>query len=366
MKKLIVAFILFFCFCVPVHASQTAEQYYENMIDEVGDETKRLLESFGIENGSYDEILNMDFANIIRQFLALCRNEIKEPLQAVVTAFMLLMGLTIVQSLTSSDDSVRDVISAVGMVLLSFTLFVPVADCVSDVLSSCIGTNDFTKVLIPILSGIVTAAGKPTLALCFQGFCFSTAQVLTSLFRTSLPAICAVYTSLSVCGAISPFVNTEKIAELIKKAYTTLLSFSAALFSALLSVKSVIACCADTVAVKGMKFIVGNAVPVVGGALSDALNSVISGIALLKSTVGIFAILILLFINLPALIELLIWSIAMKLLNAAAGVLGRDNDCKLISAFESLFTIMGAVVIFQVFLYIIAVSLLTIISGMRG
>ena len=363
MKRLIIVFILFICFSVPVYASQSAEQYYENMLDDAGAETQHLLESVGFENGSYEEILNMNFENIVRQFLLLCRNEMKAPLKAAATAFVLLTGLTMVQSLTSADDSVQDIVGKIGTVMLSLALFIPVADCISDVLSVCIATNDFTKVLIPVLAGIVTAAGKPTLALCFQGFCFSAAQVLTSFFRTSLPSVCAVYASLSVCGNISPFANTQKIADLIKNGYTMLLSFAAAMFSAILSVKSVIAGCADTVAVKGVKFVVGNAVPVVGGALSDALNSVISGIALLKSTVGIFAILVLIFINLPTLIELLMWSIALKLLNAAAGILGNDTDCKLISAFENLFAIMGAVVIFQVFLYIIAVSLLTIISG---
>ncbi|MBE6812011.1 MAG: hypothetical protein E7523_03915 [Ruminococcaceae bacterium] len=364
MKKIFIILFIFICFSIPAHASQSAEQYYGYMYDNTDSDVQRLLESFGLENGSYDEILNLNFRNVVQQFLSLCRNEMKQPLKSVLSAFILLTGITIIQALTASDDSVGDIISTIGTVLLTFTLFVPITACISDVVSVCVSTNDFTKVLIPVLAGIVTAAGKPTLAVCFQGFCFSSAQILTSVFRTSLPSICAVYTSLSVCGAMSSFVNTDKIAELIKKGYTMLLSFSAALFSALLSVKSVIAGCADTVTVKGVKFIVGNAVPVVGGALADALNSVISGISLLKSTVGVCAILILIFINLPTLIELLMWNITLKILNSAAGLLGRDADCKLISAFESLFTIMGAVVIFQSFLYIIAVSLLTIISGM--
>ncbi len=364
MKKLGIIFLLFIFFSVPVCASRTSEMYYENLLDDVGSETKDLLENFGLENGTYEEILNMNFDNIVRQFLAMCRNEMTEPLSAILRTFLLLIVLTVIQSLASADDSVHEMIAAIGTVILAFSLFVSIADCVSSVLSAGNGTSDFTKVLIPVLASIVSVAGKPTLALCFQSFCFSAAQGLTSLFNSSLPGVCSVYTSLSVCGCVSAIANTEKLAELIKKGYTMLLSLASVLFSALLSVKSVIAGCADSVAIKGAKFIVGNAVPVVGGALADALNSVITGISLLKSTIGIMAIMILVFINLPTLIELLMWSIALKLLNAVAGLLGRDNDCKLIAAFESIFSIMGAVLIFQVFLYIIAVSLLIMISGM--
>ncbi len=364
MRILSVVFLLLICFTIPVQASQSVEEYYEKMIDETDDQTQQLLENFGIQNGSYDEILNIDYEKVVSEFLNLCRNEIKEPLKTALAAFVLLMILSIIISLASSDDSVRETISSIGTILLSFSLFVPVSDCMSSVLSACQGTSDFTKVLIPVLTGIVSVAGKPSLALCFQGFCFTTAQVLSSLCCTSLPIVCVTFTALSVCGSVSSVADTVKIAELIKKGFTMLLSFASALFSGLLSVKSVIAGCADTVAVKGVKFIVGNAVPVVGGALSDALNSVISGICMMKSTVGILAIVILVFINLPVLVELLMWSISLKLLNAAAGIMGMDNNCKLISAFEDLFKILGAVVIFQMFLYIISVALLIIISGM--
>ena len=142
--------------------------------------------------------------------------------------------LSVVQCLASSYDSVSEITHSVGSALLSLMLMMPVTGCISDVLSACIATADFTKLLIPILGGVVTACGKPTIALCFQGFCFSSAQVLTSLCRTSLPVVSAIYITLSVNGCISPLVQTEHLADLIKKGYTSVLSFASVLFSALL------------------------------------------------------------------------------------------------------------------------------------
>ncbi len=364
MKKLLLVLILFVCFSVSAYATQTAEQYYEIMLEETDNQTKQLLENIGIENGSVDEILNLDFKNIVTQFLALCRNEMKTPIKTILNAFVLMLTLSVLRSIASSNDSVSELIHSVGSLLLALMLMLSVTSCISDVLSACFATADFTKLLIPILGGIVAASGKPATAVCFQSFCFSIAQVLTSLFRTSLPVVSSVYITLSVCGSISSLVQTDRIAELIKKGYTYILSFTSVLFSALLSVKSVIAGCADTVAVKGIKFVVGNAVPVVGGALSDALNSVVSSLALLKSSVGILAIIILVFINIPTLIELLMWKIALKLFNTACAMTGSEFDEKLSESFDGLMMIMSAVLFFQVFLYIIAVAILVIISGM--
>ena len=133
----------------------------------------------------------------------------------------------------------------------------------------------------------------------------------------------------------------------------------------MLTLKSAIATSADSVTIKGIKFIVGNAIPIVGSSLSDALNTIISSISLLKTTVGMLAVLILIFINLPTLIELFLWFISLKILNLCCGIIGQDSECNFIEAFEGLLTILIAVVVYQGFLYIISVSLLTVISGMR-
>lgn len=365
MSRTAVFLIMLFLFSVPVSASEVNLDYYDEMLDAAGNTAENFLKEIGITSGNFEELLNIDFDNVLEQLLSLCRSELNRPLTAALTAFILLILLCIIRSVMAGMDKMPEFLSSVGVVMLSFSLLVPIAECIVDVISVCEATNDFMKVMIPIFAGIITASGNPSLALCFQSMCFSVAQTLSSFFVSWLSPLCALYSSLSVCGAISPIIKTNQIAQLLKKAYVTVLSFAASVFSALLSLKSVISVSADTVTVKGIKFIVGNSVPVVGSALSDALNSVISGISLMRSTFAVLAMILLVIINLPTLIEMLMWSIVLKCLSAVAGLLGQDTEGTLFAAIDGLYSLMAAVVIFQVFLYIISLSLIIIVIGMR-
>ena len=365
MKIIILVVFLMISFSGQANAAEVNDELIESITDSIDGETKVILSAFGIESGSYEELLNIEFSNVIQQFLRLCRNEMQRPLEAAICVCVYLLILSGVKIIISSNEGLSANISSLSSVFLAFLLLVPVSQTFSDVMSSFVATHDFMKVLIPVFGGIITAIGKPSLAVCLQGTVFSATQVVASFFRNSLPIVSVVYLSLNICTCLAEGINTYHPAQVIKKLYFGILSFCSALFSALLTVKSVISSSADTLTVKGLKFIIGNAVPVVGGALSDALNSVISGLMLLKSTVGILAVIILIITNLPVLIELLMWSILLKILTAVASIVSMNNEILIIEGISGLFSIFSAVAIYQVFLYVISVSLIAVVAGMR-
>ncbi len=365
MRKFILIILLLICFSGQAHASQVNEELFEKISDSVNVDTKELLSDFGIEIDRYDDLLNIEFSNVVNQFLRLCRNEMKRPLQTAVCVCVYLLILSVVKVFISSSEGLSTIISSLSTVLLALLLVLPVSQTFTDVMSSFVVTHDFMKVMIPIFGGIITALGKPSLAICLQGTVFSTTQIVASFFRKSLPVVCVIYLSLCICSCTSEGSNAYYPAQSLKKMYFGVLSFCSALFSALLTVKSVITASADTLTVKGIKFIIGNTVPVVGGALSEALNSVISGLALLKSSVGFISIIILILTNLPLLVELLMWTVMLKIMSSIASVTSMNNEMNLIENISGLFSIFGVVVIYLVFLYVISVSLIAVVAGMR-
>lgn len=72
-------------------------------------------------------------------------------------------------------------------------------------------------------------------------------------------------------------------------------------FVGLLSIKGLLAGAADSAVAKGAKFLIGSFVPVVGGAVSDALGSIVSSLSLVRGATGAFGILAVLLIALPVL-----------------------------------------------------------------
>ena len=353
--KAIVVIFLFFVFSVPVHAAEEYDSYARELLDAVGNETQSFLSSLGITDGNYDELLNIDFENVLQLLLKVCRQELHRPLGAFVCALAVLLLMSILQSVLSSGDAMAAFGKKIGLLILSFCFVVPVADCITDVLSVGDAINGLTKILIPSLAAIITVSGKPTLAICFQTLCMGGAQAISAYLAKLLPPIAAVYVSWTVCAALGPFAQIQKGVQLMKKGFVFVLSMCASIFSAVLSVKSIVSVGADTIAVKGIKFIVGNAVPIVGGALSDALSSVIAGVDLLKHSLGILAIIILMLFALPVLAALLLWSLGTKVLGILSGFLGQSDACDFFETFDGLFSILSVVTIYEAFLYIISI-----------
>ena len=98
-------------------------------------------------------------------------------------------------------------------------------------------------------------------------------------------------------------------------------------FTGFLSIQSVIGKAADNMTVKTTKFFVGSMVPVVGGALSEALTTVTAGIGMLKSTAAMWCVIVLAIILLPTIIELFLWRIVLSLLASFSQMFSYRPPC---------------------------------------
>jgi stage III sporulation protein AE len=133
-----------------------------------------------------------------------------------------------------------------------------------------------------------------------------------------ISALLCINTCSKICGGdlLCGFAG------LVKSAMKSVLSFCAVGMGLVLAFQSVIAKSADTAAVKGVKFVLGNAVPVIGGALADATGTLTSSLALLKSTVGIAGAAVICVIFALPVIKLLLWKLLF------------DASCAVSSAFS--------------------------------
>ena len=132
----------------------------------------------------------------------------------------------------------------------------------------------------------------------------------------------------------------------------------ATLFTAFLSLKGLLAGSADSLTAKGIKLAVSSFIPVIGTQLGEAYASVVGSLAAVRSTAGVFAILAVCAVALPAGVQLLLWMVSLKLLGIAAGLLGRKNAAALLSAFDSALSVLYACLLFVTVLYVLSVGVI--------
>lgn len=149
-----------------------------------------------------------------------------------------------------------------------------------------------------------------------------------------------------------------------QKTVTVTLGFLSTVFVGLLSIKGLLAGAADSAAAKGAKFLIGSFVPVVGGAVSDALGSIVSSLSLVRGATGAFGILAVLLIALPVFAELLLWLLTLNLCAIGADLFGQGKASALLRSVASALVILGAILLFNAVLLIISTALmLSVKSG---
>ena len=103
-----------------------------------------------------------------------------------------------------------------------------------------------------------------------------------------------------------------------------------AVFGGYLTVSGVIAGSTDAVTVKAAKFTMSSLVPVVGGILSDAAETVLAGAGILKNAVGVFGMLAVLCMCVAPFLQLGIHYLTYKVTSALSATVSSGRVAGLI------------------------------------
>lgn len=355
--------------CVfPLYASGIEKnEYYSRQIDSAGlnelyssmdEDSKEILEELGIDEVSFESLFDISPGKVFDAVKDILKGKSSQPVKTALKLSGIIILLSTGGAFMPEDDKMKGILNTVGVLLCVAALSVPLFEAVESAVSSVGMCCVFMKGLIPVLAGVLIASGNPMTALSFQTWAFSAAQMISSVCQSfTLPVVGAV-TALDISDSIMPGYRLCGITGLIKKTVIWILSSTATLYISFLGIKGVLASSADSVASKGIKLIISSAVPVVGGALSEAYSGIIGSLTLVRSTAGVFGIISVAAITLPSVINLVLWILILKLCSAAAAIFEQDEISGLLDALSSALTLMNVVLLFNCVLFIISMVLL--------
>ena len=200
--------------------------------------------------------------------------------------------------------------------------------------------SDFTKILIPVMTTAAAASGSVTGAAARQMATLFCSNLLLSLIERVLIPMIYLYIAACAGALASGNRGIHAIADFIKWGAQSLLTWVLTLFTLYLSLSGVISGTADRAAVKLTRFAISGMVPVVGGILSDATESVLAGAGLLRSAVGTFGTLAVLAFCLVPFLKLGIQYLLYKLAAVLASVLTDSPVAKLVGEIGGAFGLM--------------------------
>lgn len=334
----------------------------EGLVDALPEEAQDSLRALGIEGVDLYALLRSSPRDILVLLFDLLQGGIGEVVKSAAMALVVVLLMSFGFSLLPDNDKTRRAIEVSGSMLALILLLPGLAELMRGAAAVVKAGSNFSLMLIPILAGIITAAGNPSLALSYHTLTFAAAQGLSQLADGVVVPCTGIVLGLSLVDSAAQDARLSAVANTIKKAVIGTFAVLSGLFSALLSIKSLIANTADAMIVRSVKVVTGS-IPLVGGALSEACGAILSSVALVKGAVGGFALIAALVLYAPILIELLLWSVTLKLLAAASELFAQEKTAGVFKSAAYAVAILSACVIFNAALLLISTGLVLTIRN---
>lgn len=206
--------------------------------------------------------------------------------------------------------------------------------------SSISAMASFSDVLLPIVAAVTAATGAITGASVRQMAAVLFSDLLMNLIRKLLIPLLYGYVAAAICYAALGNEGVKKVSGLLKWTVTTLLSAVVLAFVGYLSVSKVVAGSADAMTVKAAKFAISGTIPVVGGILSDAAETILASAGVLRGTVGVFGTVTILGICLIPLLRMAIHYLVYKVIGAVSAAVGLGRLSLLVEQIGGAFGLM--------------------------
>lgn len=366
-KCLILFFSVVFAFLFSVtcfggyeNIDQYAEEFdFDEMVDSVDDETVGILNEIGIDEISYEALFSVNLRKISDVLFDLFKKSFTEPFSFLVTA----MSIVLVTYVLTVFVSSKEIVATIGSAVLVLCAAVPVAGAVTNAFSVLEATGAFTTVFTGIFCALISSSGNIALGTSYASLAvFSNAAFSGLLSCFSKPAVSAMC-SLSFLSCFDVYKFSSKLSSTIKKIYISFLGFVATFFSGIVTLKGVLGAGADSLTARGVKFVVGRTVPIVGGTVSDTYSALVSSLTLIRSTVGVFGIATVILTVLPTLFQLLSWVLVLNIVIMLSEFLGSEGVFGMLSVLKDALILLVATIIFSAVIFVVSVGIIIFIKG---
>ncbi len=326
-------------------------------------ETREYLKKIGCEDIGIENLSDISFSAIINLIKDMISDGVKGPMKCLLKTIGAVLLVSICSGFFPDDEKSRIILNLICGSFVIIEIFTPAMESIRAAASAMAVCAAFEKALIPVLAAIVTVSGKPASALSVHGLTFSAAQFLEAFSSETVMSLVGICGALGITGAIFPTLRLTAVSDTIRKFMTTLLGSAAGLFSGFLALKSVLASSVDGMALKGVKLAANTFIPVIGGAIGEVFTSVAGSLSLVRNAVGIYAIVAFFIITLPAVVNLALWVISLRISCVVSDMLDCKGCSEIIKSIAFIFSMMNIILILCAAVFIVSAGVTVFIGS---
>lgn len=330
--------------------------------DGVDETTKEYLYDLGIDELSFEELFELTPTRVINFLYDLALNKCKGIISRIVKIIVVLLITSVANSFFQDRNKSSEVLNLFcSLIILSFVLE-PVCRILTDTVVSIKTSTIFINSYLPIMTAIIIAAKSPALAFTYNSFSLFLSSVITTFADKILIPLISALMTFTFLSSISLDNFKERIFNSIKKIVVIVLSLFSTIYTGVLTAQSLLSNTSDSIALKGIKFITGTFIPIVGGNVSEAISSVFSSFMIMKNTLGVFVIIVIILINLPVIIELLVWYVVLGICSIISSLFGLYSITDIFDRISSILSLMNIILLFITVILIISTGIIIVMG----
>lgn len=314
----LLAIVLIFVPSIVLAQEELLESYTEFYSDVFADGVEKLDDTEGFElllaDASWKDLLDgLVKGKIELSFSSVTRELVAYFFQEVIAGLKMMMLLIALCVLTSYLVGMKDGFGSEGVGMAAFyvcyVIISGIATAVFFQVATCVGQTVeqialFMKMIVPVVMTALITCGAIVSATVFEPVVVTIVEVAVNLIQNVMIPLVMIATGLSIVNHLSDRFKTQKLTKFMNQTVKWGLSVMLTVFVSVAGLQSIASSGADALTVRLSKFAAANLIPVVGGILSESVETVMNCSVLIKNSIGILGIISLAVLTLLPLIKI--------------------------------------------------------------
>lgn len=241
--------------------------------------------------------------------------------------------------------------------------FIEIAKCGKDAIDTMIM---LAKIIVPVVLACLVTSGAVLSATSLQPLLLSVTGISLTVIENAFMPLVMLFASLNVVSCLSEKFTIEKTAQFAGKTIKWGISLLLTVFVGSAGLQSIASGGADGVSVRAAKYVTSNLIPVVGGILSETVETVLGCGSVIKNAVGITGIVIMTGYVLLPVIKISACLIVLRLTAAMVQPVGDKRVVKCISGLADAVGLMLAGLLAVTLMFIIVLTIMINTGGSMG
>ena len=341
MKKifiiLIICLFLFPSICIAENEEDLVEsQAKQYNIGDFLESSKEYTEDFDTEELFNSAVKgNLDNSKILKYITNILGDNLKDALNMIAGIIVVIIIHSILRTISENlgNEEVAKIAYFVQYVLIVTLVMTNFSKVIADIKVAISDLTSFSNTLIPLLTTLVIATGNAVTSNMIEPILLLVITFIGNFITNVLIPIILVSTALGIVSKISDYTQVEKLSKFLKKGSLWVLTTVLTLFMSMATLEGGITSGLDGMTLKAGKSLVSNAIPVVGGILGDAIDTVLGYSNIIKNAVGIVGIFVIICICIKPILNLTALTITYYL---GAALCEPIADKKIVSLIEQM------------------------------